>query len=398
MKKYRYYSFALLIGILCLLMFYILTSRKTDQTDQLSVADDKTPQPASQSAQQDWLIFRGNSGLWGNSPTKFTNHLTLKWKFTTDDAITSSAVVKGDLVFVGSTDNHLYCLNIHTGKKIWSFETEDAIEASPTVSNDTVYVGSADGFLYALNISDGQLKWKFQTDDKIMGAPNIFQATPDAEPAILVGSYDSFLYCLNVQGKELWRYETDNYINGTASIDSGQITFGGCDGILHVLSAHDGKLLRQIEIESYIAGSAALDGDRAYLGHYGNDFLCANTNTGEIVWKYHDRNFPIFASPALTENRVVFGSRDKRLHCLDRQTGLPVWTFKTRGKVDSSPVICHNKVIFGSDDGRLYMVSLTDGELIWSYEIGDALKASPAIVEGYVVIGSEDGVLYAFVN
>ena len=39
-----------------------------------------------------------------------------------------------------------------------------------------------------------------------------------------------------------------------------------------------------------------------------------------------------------------------------------MWTFATRGKVDSSPVIVGDKVVVGSDDGRLYMVSLKDGK------------------------------------
>ena len=191
-------------------------------------------------------------------------------------------------------------------------------------------------------------------------------------------------------------YETESFINATPAVDSGRITIGGCDAMIHVISASTGKLIRQIEVGSYIAGSGALDGDHIYLGNYGDQFLCASVKTGQILWTYQDRKFPIFSSPALTPTRVLFGSRDKSLHCLDRKTGSDHWNFQTRGKVDSSPVICHNKVVFGSDDGRLYIVNLNDGELIWSYEIGRALQASPAVVDGWVVIGSEDGALYAF--
>jgi hypothetical protein len=63
----------------------------------------------------------------------------------------------------------------------------------------------------------------------------------------------------------------------------------------------------------------------------------------------------------VTTNRVLIGSRDKRLHCIQRTDGKPVWTFQTRGKVESSPVVAGDRVIVGSDDGRLYIVSLADG-------------------------------------
>jgi len=93
---------------------------------------------------------------------------------------------------------------------------------------------------------------------------------------------------------------------------------------------------------------------------------------------------------------VVFGGRDKRLHCLNKDTGKVFWTFPTRGKVDSSPAICGDKVVVGSDDGRLYVVSLSAGKELWSYEIGQPITSSPAVVDGMVVVGCEDGNVYCF--
>jgi outer membrane protein assembly factor BamB len=79
-----------------------------------------------------------------------------------------------------------------------------------------------------------------------------------------------------------------------------------------------------------------------------------------------------------------------------REDGSPLWSFPTRGKVDSSPVICGDKVVVGSDDGRIYMVSLEKGTELWSYEIGRPVGSSPAVAEGKVVIGADDGVVYCF--
>ena len=123
---------------------------------------------------------------------------------------------------------------------------------------------------------------------------------------------------------------------------------------------------------------------------------CININEGKIDWKYKDRAFAYASSPAVSKDRVVVGCRDKRLHCLDRNTGKRIWVFRTRGKVDSSPVIADGKVIVGSDDGNLYVVSLDDGKKLWSYEIGEPVIAAPAIANGTIVIGAEDGRVYAF--
>ena len=93
---------------------------------------------------------------------------------------------------------------------------------------------------------------------------------------------------------------------------------------------------------------------------------------------------------------LFFGGRDRELHCVNKETGEELWSFKTRRKVDSSPVACDGKVVFGSGDGWLHMLRVEDGESLWSYEIGRSILGSPAVVGGEVLIGANDGRLYCF--
>ena len=153
--------------------------------------------------------------------------------------------------------------------------------------------------------------------------------------------------------------------------------------------AGDGKQIKEVEAGAYVAGSVALVDGCAYFGHYENEFQCIDLAAGKKIWGYHDRDFPYFSSPAVTPDRVIFGGRDKQLHCVKRADGVSVWSFATRGKVDSSPVVCGNKVVVGSDDGRVYVVSLDKGKELWSYEIGQPVDSSPAVAEGKLVIGCE---------
>ena len=124
--------------------------------------------------------------------------------------------------------------------------------------------------------------------------------------------------------------------------------------------------------------------------------VCVDLDTGKIDWTYRDRNFPYFSSPAVAADRIVVGCRDKRVHCIQRLTGKPLWTFRARGKVDSSPVVCDGKVIVGSEDGRLYLIGLSDGRQIASYLVGGPLVTTPAVSDGYAIVGSKDGFVYAY--
>jgi outer membrane protein assembly factor BamB len=344
-----------------------------------------------------WPMFRGHPGLTGISPAALPNNLSLLWSYKTAGPVKSSAAIVEGKVFIGSDDMQLHCIDLKSGKKVWSFPTKGEIESSPLVLDKVVYVGSADGLLYAIDAGTGKELWNYKTDDKILGAPNWVESPDRKSTWILAGSYDFKLYCFDSKsGKTNWTFETGNYINGSPAVAEGKTIFGGCDALLHVISLKDGQKIKEIEAGAYIAGSGAFEKNRFYIGHYDNEFICADIAEGNIAWRYKDRAFPYFSSPALTRDRVVFGGRDKKLHCVEKTTGKELWSFLTRGKVDSSPVICGDKIVVGSDDGRLYMVNLTDGKEVWSYDIGQALTSSPAIVNGTVVIGSQDGNVYAF--
>lgn len=347
-------------------------------------------------AADEWPLFRGDRAMTGVSHTALPDQPALRWTFKTGDAIKSSPVIAGGAVFVGSSDGHLYAVNLDTGKPRFKFKTEGPIESPPLVIDGIVYFGSWDNHFYALDAQTGVLKWKHLTGERVIGGANWVRVGGALQ--IIVGSYDSSLYCFDAKtGRVAWRYDTENYINGTPSVDDSRIVFGGCDEFLHILS-HTGKPLAKINTGSYVAGSVALEGDRAWLGNMGNQFLCIDLKDEFIDWTFEQRQFPFYASPALGNDRVVFGGRDRRVHCLTRDDGDPIWEYATRGKVDASPVICGDRVIAASTDGRVYSLGLEDGKELWRYDIGADISASPAVATGMIIIAAEDGRVYAFAD
>ena len=354
-----------------------------------------TATPAAARSGPDWPMFRGNPTLTGVTTATLPATLTLAWKFDTKGAVSSSPAVVGNRVYIGSGSSNLFALNLADGQKLWSFTASGPIEASPLVLDGRVFIGDINTNFYALDATTGRELWSFGLDDKVKSSAN-WVATPTGK-AILVGGYDYKLYSFNPEsGRTNWVFETGNYINGTPAVGNGLTAFGGCDAVVHVVDVITGKKQKEIEAGAYIAASGALVDGHLYVGHYENEVLNVDLGAGVITWKYRDRSFPYFSSPAVTTNRVLFGGRDKRLHCVDRATGKGVWVFATRGKVDSSPVVAGDDVIVGSDDGRVYRVGLGDGVERWNYEIGQPVQSSAAVVAGYMLIGSEDGKLYCF--
>ncbi|MCB9881313.1 MAG: PQQ-binding-like beta-propeller repeat protein [Planctomycetes bacterium] len=356
------------------------------------------PQNRSDDAAMDWPNYRGDASLLGVAKGTLGNRFEVAWTLETEGAITSSPVVSGGIVYVGSSDGALYAVRADTGKEVWSYGTDDIIEAPPLVHGGRVYVGSNDFYMYALDAATGKLAWKYETGDKIMGSANTW-TSEKGELLIIFGSYDNKLHAVNAStGEKVWEYETSNYVNGTPAIEGGKIVFGGCDAVMHVVSAKTGKATETVELgdECHVAGSVALADGRAYFGHYGNEFVCVDLAKAAVVWRYGGGDQAFFSSPAIGQDKVVFGGRDRSLHCAKRSDGEKVWTFPTRRKVDASPVICGGKVVFGSGDGRLYVLELATGKQVFKYEIGRPVYSSPAVSRGWIFVGSNDKRLYAF--
>lgn len=346
----------------------------------------------------DWPMFRMDPAQTGVAAGALGDAFELAWTFECGGAVTSSPVVVDGLVYFGSDDQKIRCVRLADGEEVWSHETDDMIEAPPMVHDGVVYCGSSDFFLYALKAETGEQLWRYETDDKILGGA-VAVPGPGGKTHIVFGSYDTHLYCLDSEsGALVWRYQTSNFINGTPAVWDGKAVFGGCDAVLHVVDLEKGEAARQVELgpDSHVAGSVAIAQGRAYFGHYGNAFIAVDLETGESDWAYLSRDHPFFSSPAITPDRLVFGGRDKRVHCVTRAGGEAVWTFPTRRKVDASPVVCGDKVVVGSGDGILYVLRLEDGELVWSYEVGRSIFSSPAVVDGHILFGANDKRLYCF--
>ena len=350
------------------------------------------------SAFADWPMHRGGPQLRGIAQMPAPAKAVQLWVADAGKPIKAGAAIAAGRVFVGDDAGVVHALDLATGNEIWTFKTQGGIEATPLVLDGVVFIGSSDANLYALDAANGALKWKYETGDKVLGGANHAKNPKGDGTWLLIGSYDSSLHCIDAaNGKAVWTHATDNYINGTpALLPTGEVLFGGCDANIHVLQLADGKELRQIDSEAYIASSVAVADGIGYVGNYGNLVLAVDPKAGSVLWKYRDRNFPYFSSAAVTDDRVILGCRDKRLHCLDRATGKAAWTFQTRGQVESSPVICGDAIVVGSGDGRLYCIALTDGQERWAFDIGAAVTASPAASDGVIVVGAEDGRIFAF--
>ncbi len=350
----------------------------------------------------EWETFHGAASLSGVSSSEIPATPSLLWRFDAGAPVCSTPVSGGGYIFFCNRRGEIFALN-RAGQKVWMQTLVERpvaqrqgggakFDAPLSCFDKLVLAVSRKGKLYALDAKTGIKKWSYDMNGSVRACPNM---VPDVG-VIVIDQSDGVLHCVNIETGKL-RWETDGVerSDGTPSSDGGWVVFGSCAAALHIYSASDGTHIGDIEIdeESQIAGGVAISKDSVFAGTYVGALVRADLKSMKIVWRNTDAGDQSFATPAVTDDKVIFSADDGFVRALDRATGKQIWKFDTAG-LPTSPVVANGKVLV-SADGVLFLLSIKDGRKIWSNEISDEIT-SPAVVDGMIIVGADDGTVTAF--
>src|SRR6476661_5743137 len=118
----------------------------------------------------DWPVFRGNATQTGVAADALPDRLAVRWQFATGGGPTASvegtAAIAGGVAYVGAFDDHLYALDLATGKPKWKLKT-GSIKAPVGVRGGMVYAGNVDGTLYCVDAATGKERWKYDAGGEV---------------------------------------------------------------------------------------------------------------------------------------------------------------------------------------------------------------------------------------
>jgi eukaryotic-like serine/threonine-protein kinase len=378
--------------LLAALPILLLAACDKPQTPGKSVATE-TSAPLALS---DWPITRGGPQLQGRVAASLFRSPVVEWTHELGNPAVAEAAVAEGAIVIGDVMGNIHCIDLATRKSRWSFETGDTIQAAPAISKGRVFVGSGDESFLALDLKTGDKIWSIEGGEKFSSAPSVITAPGGSGEWVLVNGYDGITRCLLASdGSEVWTYKTEDYINGTPAVIDGRfVAFGGCDKVIHVLKLADGTLVNEVVTDAQITNSVATSGTMIYCGNHANQVIATEAEAESLTWIYEASDFPFFSAPAIDDQHVYIGSRDKSLHAIKRSNGQRAWLFKTGGRVESSPLAFDDAIVFGSNDGRLYAANPSDGSELWRLDLGEDLTASPVYAQGRLIIAGGDGTLF----
>lgn len=305
----------------------------------------------------------------------------LQWIFHARGGIASTpAVAQGKIVFL-SRDGSLHALDAASGAPAWTFRTQgearfaahgmygqplepepvqdpwDLYLSSPLIHDGKVYVGSSDQRVYALELGSGKLVWTFRTGGMVHSSPAL------AGSNIVVGSWDGAVYALDAaSGAEQWRFQTRTEqkhsimfgIQASPSVDGATVYIGSRDGHFYALDAASGR--RKWDYDAggaWVVGTAALDEQNVYVGTSDSGLLLALDKRNGAEKYRHSTKVWTFASPLRVGDALIGATMKGELVGLDAASGALRWRYLTdAGRADSFRIIA--STTGGFDSARLY--------------------------------------------
>ena len=280
-----------------------------------------------------------------------------------------------DRVFVSTRGNTVVALARPSGKESWRTRTGsdvathpggehwDYFSSSPIVAGSAVIVGSGDGQLHALRADSGAVMWTFRADGRIRGSPRVKDGT------VVFGTIRGSVYVVSVaDGRLHWRFETDGYridsaaagfdrtsVIASAAFSDDLVYIGGRDGRFYALSIADGRERWRAKYEpSWVIAAAAVAGDMVIVATSDAQCVAAmDATSGQERWRY-DAKARVLSSPAVAGDQVQVGLESGTMVSLDLSSGAERWRYQTDGPILSSPALASGVVVVGSDDGGVY--------------------------------------------
>ena len=348
----------------------------------------------------------------------------LQWLFHARAGIASTpAVADGVIVFL-ARDGNLHALDAASGAPVWTFHTQgeavfaahgmyglplepepvpdpwDLYLSSPLIHDGKVYVGSSDQRVYALDLRSGKLAWVFKTGGMVHSSPALSGSN------IVIGSWDGAVYALDAaSGAEKWRYQTQTEqkhsimfgIQASPSVDGETVYVGSRDGYFYALDAANGKRKWRYDAKgSWVVGTAAIDQENVYIGTSDSGLLLAlDKRSGAEKYRYATKVWA-FASPVRAGDALFGASMKGEVLGLDAASGALRWRYLTdAGRADVFRVL--DGTTGGFDSARLYGTAphQLHAALEHVKHLG-AFIASPLWHKGQLIVADANGQVLVF--
>lgn len=111
-------------------------------------------------------------------------------------------------------------------------------------------------------------------------------------------------------------------------------------------------------------GPVAIKDGKVVFGSYDCNVYCLDANTGDKLWSYENGQNYVRSAPAISGNDVLvaIAAADENnnltyLYCLDFATGEFKWVSGSISPIENAPVVINGAVYYTNKQGKIYKLS-----------------------------------------
>ena len=247
--------------------------------------------------------------------------------------------------------------------------------------------------------------WHRSFDKTAFGAVPVIAAG-----TIYLGDLDGTFHALDLEtGATRWSFNTEaaGFPSAAAvSLDAALplVVVGDDTGVVRAFDRTAGDVVWEYETDGEISGgptllpATAAVAARVLVGSQDASLACLELATGKVLWK-HSIADQIRCSPTVADGRVFIAGCDGKLHVIDVETGVEQAAVPIDGPTGTTPAAADGRVFFGTEGGAFFAIDVAAAKVAWKVAPaagGQAYRSSAAVADGLAIVGTRGKAVEAF--
>ncbi len=202
---------------------------------------------------------------------------------------------------------------------------------------------------------------------------------------IFAAAINGNIYCYDLSGNLVWEDKTGETIFSRPVVSNNILVVGTIEGDLISINASTGKTIQTIGVNEPITSqlitlSAQYNGQdvtAVVFGTANGGIYCYDINSFDMIWENHSAQGMIETKPLIVDDRIIYGSWDNYLYCIDSKSGIINWKWTENKNFYYSPAACwpvsDGKYVYvATPDKFVSSIDLMLGTTVWHKNNFDA--------------------------
>ena len=194
---------------------------------------------------------------------------------------------------------------------------------------------------------------------------------------IYAADKDGNISCFDLKGNKLWEYNTGETIISNPVVEGDILSAATIEGDLFAINANNGNVIQVIGIGEPLTShpiiiDAVNQGSKTkavVVGTSNGSIYCYDIYTLEQIWDNNSAKGIIETKPLYLKDRIIYGSNDGFLYCIDARSGILNWKWRDKNSdyslADCSPVSNGKYVFISTSEKTVYAIDLLLGTTVW---------------------------------